>query len=450
MRQAIHVYCGPTISAAEAAGIVPGAVTHPPVQHGDLLRLDPGPGLTVVIIDGAWHQVPAVRHREILWLLAHQAVVAGAASMGALRAAELHPWGMTGVGDIYRAYRDGILTGDDEVAVAMAPGDYRPLSVAMADVTDALAQAVADGTLGQAEADALADRARSVHYADRTWEAITAAAARPGLQAAASRFGRWRADRGAGLVLAKLRDARQALHMAAAGTLPRPGPVTWSATPWGSAHLQDWLAACRGTDVGGVHVTFRDILAHQQIYDPAFPWRWRQHVLSWIARSGGPAAGGALAVARAAGLDVRHLSPAHAGYWLTPAEIAGLDDEEKLARILTRAVPQDLTALVWPVTAEQAGGLISPAAGSPRAVAAAARLNEEVSRTGPHRAICDLKTSVIRAHLAATWAVSAGDAAELTAAARDRGFGTAAAAVAAARPFFLLASAVVPAGRATG
>ena len=224
-----------------------------------------------------------------MWLLAHGAVVAGAASMGALRAAELHPWGMTGIGDIYRAYRDGILAGDDEVAVAMAPGDYRPLSVAMADVTDALAQAVADGTLGQAEADALADRARSVHYAGRTWEAITAAAARPGLQAAMSRFGRWRADRGAGLVPAKLRDARQALqHGGRRDARPVLGRSPGPATPWGSARLQDWLAACRGTDVGGVHVTFRDILAHQQIYDPAFPWRWRRHVLSWIARSGGP------------------------------------------------------------------------------------------------------------------------------------------------------------------
>ena len=155
MRPAVHVYCGPTISAAEAAAIVPGAVIHPPVRHGDLLRLDPAPGLTVVIIDGAWHQVPAVRHKEILWLLAHGAAVAGAASMGALRAAELHPWGMTGIGEIYRAYRDGILAGDDEVAVAMAPGDCRPLSVAMADVTDALARAAADGALGQAEAAAL-------------------------------------------------------------------------------------------------------------------------------------------------------------------------------------------------------------------------------------------------------------------------------------------------------
>ena len=120
-----------------------------------------------------------------------------------------------------------------------------------------------------------------------------------------------------------------------------------------------------------------------------------------MARSGGPGGGGALAAATAAGLDVRHLSPAQAGHWLTPAEIAGLDDEEKLARILTRAVPQDPTALAWPVTAGQAGELISPAAGSPRAVAAAAQLNDEVSRTGPHRGISDLKVSVIRDHLAA-------------------------------------------------
>ena len=61
--------------------------------------------------------------------------------------------------------------------------------------------------------------------------------------------------------------------------------MTCSGTRSGSACLQDWLAASRGTDVAGVHVTFRDILAHQQIYDPGWPRRWRRHVLSWMARS---------------------------------------------------------------------------------------------------------------------------------------------------------------------
>jgi len=440
----VHVYCGPTISAAEAEAIVPGAVTHPPVCHGDLLRLDPGPGMTVIIIDGVWHQVPSVRHREILWLLAHGAAVVGAASMGALRAAELYPWGMTGTGDIYRAYRDGILAGDDEVAVAMAPGHWRALSVAMADITDALDQAAVAGALSETEATELGRRARAVYYADRTWQAVTAAAA-PDLLTAMSRFSRWRAGPGSGLVPAKLRDARQVLQLAAAGTLPRPGPVFWSGTRWGSARLQDWLAASRGTKVAGVHVTFRDILAHQQIYDPAWPLRWRRHVLSWIAGSCGPARpGGALDAARVGGLDVTCLSPAQLSYWLTPAEICSLDDREQLARILTRAVPQDPVALVWPVTARQAGALISPSAGSPRTVAAAWRLNGRVSWTAPDRTTDRLRANLIREHLARTWAVAPDDAAGLTAAARDRGFGSIAAAVDAARPFFLLMQAGPP------
>src|SRR5688572_32760283 len=47
--------------------------------------------------------------------------VFGAASMGALRAAELQPFGMIGVGQVFQAYRRGHLTDDDEVAVAHGP-----------------------------------------------------------------------------------------------------------------------------------------------------------------------------------------------------------------------------------------------------------------------------------------------------------------------------------------
>ncbi len=436
MTPAVHVYCGTTIGAAEAGNLVPGAVTHPPVRHGDLLRLDPGPGVLVVIIDGLFGAIPAVRHKEILWLLAHGTAVAGAASMGALRAAELHPYGMTGVGDIYQDYRDGTLTGDDEVAVAVACDDCQPVSVAMVDVRAELSRAARVGVLDQAEAGALAGRARAVHYAARTRAAITAAAA-PGLEDAMARFARWR--EAAAPVPAKLADARLALCLAAAGTLPPPPAVLWSATRWGSCQLQDWLAAYRGQVIDGMHVPFRAVLAHQQLYDPAWPGRWRRHVLSWVARSASPAAG--LDAARAAGLDAAHLTPAQAGYWLTPAEIAALDDSEKLARILTRAVPQDPAALVWPVAAAQAGGLINPDLDSGRTAARAALLAGQVSRTGPHRRLRDLHADPIRAHLAAAWAASPDDGPAMDAAARDRGFASAGAAVAAARPFFLLAAA---------
>jgi len=47
--------------------------------------------------------------------------VFGAASIGALRAAELDVFGMRGIGDIYEAFRDGLLEDDDEVAVLHGP-----------------------------------------------------------------------------------------------------------------------------------------------------------------------------------------------------------------------------------------------------------------------------------------------------------------------------------------
>ena len=43
--------------------------------------------------------------------------------MGALRAAELHAFGMRGVGRIFEAFRDGELEDDDEVAVVHGPAE---------------------------------------------------------------------------------------------------------------------------------------------------------------------------------------------------------------------------------------------------------------------------------------------------------------------------------------
>jgi hypothetical protein len=68
------------------------------------LQLTVSAGDIVIIIDGLFYHTAPVRHKEILILLAQGVTVIGAASMGALRAAELHPYGMTGVGSIFDAY----------------------------------------------------------------------------------------------------------------------------------------------------------------------------------------------------------------------------------------------------------------------------------------------------------------------------------------------------------
>src|SRR5262249_22679622 len=118
----VFVFLGPTLPVGRARELL-DAVYLPPVQQGDVLRLLGRAPRVIGIVDGYFDTVPAVWHKEILLAMAEGVHVFGAASMGALRAAELHPFGMVGVGRVFECYRDGVLTADDEVAVAHGPGD---------------------------------------------------------------------------------------------------------------------------------------------------------------------------------------------------------------------------------------------------------------------------------------------------------------------------------------
>jgi hypothetical protein len=447
---AIHVYCGPTITGAEVRAMLPAAIIHPPVRHGDLLRLKLSPGDIVVIIDGVFHHEPPARHKEILELLAGGARVVGAASMGALRAAELQPYGMTGVGDIFRAYRDGSIVADDEVAVAHLPDDgHRQLSLALVDIRAIAAVATSAGALRRGEAEHVVSQARALHYSSRTWLSLQHAAiaqADPGLEDAVRRLARWHAaNPGAG---AKHADAVTALEMVATGHLPPPAvpDPCWPQGPWQNFHLRHWLVRYRGSVVDGTDVSLLAALHHQRLYDPGFPGRWRSHVMSWIGGALPPApgasAGGtearALAAVEAAGLSLSHLSRPQIAYWLTPAEITGVPPDEQLARLVVRSVPHDPgAALLWPVTEAEVSELVDTATGK-RSAAAARRLNDEAASSGPHRTMDSLRADLIRSHLADRWGVDPSDSACLTAAARDRGFSSAGGAAGAARRFFLL------------
>lgn len=445
---AVHVYCGPTINAAEVLDIIPGAEIHPPVRHGDLLRLDVSAGDAVVIIDGVFHHAAATRHKEILDLLARGVRVVGAASMGALRAAELYPYGMTGVGSIFASYRDGVLEADDEVAVAHTPDDYRQLSEALADIRAVIAMAVADGMLDRGDAEGIIDHARGIHYTDRTWTALLRARATdPGRTAALRRLASWHAAH-SNIEGAKHADAVAALRMVQGGALEPTGTGRWIAQRWRTYHLRHWIARYRGSLVDGVHVPYLAVLQHQRLYDPDFPRHWRHHTLSWIASAAGSAGptdptgieSRALAAAEAKGLALRHLSAAQLAYWLTSDELSDLTDTEKLARILIRSVSLDPDAAIWPTTASDAPGLLNPAIDSARAAAVAFRRNGQIARSGPRRTVYELRPDRIRDHISIRWGISPHDESALTAAARDRGFHGAAGAVEAARSFFLSAT----------
>jgi len=201
------VHVGPTLPAAEVHAALPDARVLGPVGLGDVYREARDGARTIAIIDGVFDQALAVRHKEILWALSLGVHVLGAASMGALRAAELAAFGMEGVGAVFEAFASGALEDDDEVAVAHGTrdGGYVRLSEAMVDVRATIERAVADGWLDAHAGAALVAHAKSLYYPDRTWAEILGA----GIALDAEPLSRLReAVRGPGRVELKAWDAR--------------------------------------------------------------------------------------------------------------------------------------------------------------------------------------------------------------------------------------------------
>ena len=100
------LFVGPTL-AAEKIAEAGSFVCLPPVAQGDLYRAALRRPRAIGVIDGYFSGAPSVWHKEILWAISQGIPVFGSASMGALRAAELHAFGMRGVGRIFEAFRDG-------------------------------------------------------------------------------------------------------------------------------------------------------------------------------------------------------------------------------------------------------------------------------------------------------------------------------------------------------
>jgi hypothetical protein len=183
--EGVYVFVGSTLRPDEGRSIL-DATYLPPAQMGDIYNVVAQRGARAVgLIDGLFGSVPAVWHKEILFALSKGVRVFGSSSMGALRAAELHAFGMEGVGTIFGWYRDGTTEDDDEVAVAhaMASDDFRPLSEAFVNIRHGVETAVKQGTLSASNADILLSATKEMFYADRSWSALYRAARDRGVAA---------------------------------------------------------------------------------------------------------------------------------------------------------------------------------------------------------------------------------------------------------------------------
>ena len=165
----VLVFTGPTLSHAEARQVI-DAICLPPAAQGSIVaavqRYDPA---AILIVDGAFQSEPAVRHKEILWAMSQAIPVIGAASMGALRAAELHPY-MHGVGLIYRWYRRFALLPDDAVAVQHGPQEmnFAPLTHALVDLRMTVRTARRCKLISADLAEKLLNAARKLDFRERT------------------------------------------------------------------------------------------------------------------------------------------------------------------------------------------------------------------------------------------------------------------------------------------
>ena len=169
----VVAFIGPTIGAA-AVGEVVNAECRPPAARGDIFRAVQDGAEVIGLVDGYFEGKPAVLHKEILWALGKGVEVFGAASMGALRAAELHSYGMQGVGSIFEAYLSGEIEDDDEVAVLHGPEElgYPAVTLAMVDLRASASAAISAGVLDRDEAERFLECAKSIHYKSRTWETV--------------------------------------------------------------------------------------------------------------------------------------------------------------------------------------------------------------------------------------------------------------------------------------
>lgn len=176
----IVVFVGPTLEADEVRRRLPEATVMPPVAQGDVMRAYKNGARVIAIVDGVFESVPAVWHKEILWAMSQGCHVYGAASMGALRAAELAEFGMVGVGEIFERFRRGEYERDDEVAVIHgdAASGYRVMSAALVDIRATLEHAKRKGVLSAEVASRLLEVASSRFYPERSWPWLVRAAER--------------------------------------------------------------------------------------------------------------------------------------------------------------------------------------------------------------------------------------------------------------------------------
>jgi len=167
------VFLGFSLKKEQASQIL-AADYYPPAQTGDIYRIIATGVEKIILIDGFFYSTRPVWQRELLDALDEGIEVWGASGIGALRAVELQDFGMKGCGTIFEWYRDGIIDGDDEVAVryGLESDDFCRISEPLVNIRYTLLNAVKDECLRIEQAENLLEYAQNLSYPNRSYDRL--------------------------------------------------------------------------------------------------------------------------------------------------------------------------------------------------------------------------------------------------------------------------------------
>lgn len=217
-------FSGPSLSPLAVPRYLPAARCLGPAQCGDIYRAQAAGAHVIVLIDGFFEHVRPVWHKELLWALSRGVEIYGAASLGALRAVELEPYGMIGVGEIFAWYKSGQIEDDDEVTLIHEGPErnYQPKSEALVNLRATLALAVSTQVMPREHAQHLLALQKARFYAQRSFDALVRSAQAQGLPIDAGACIAWYREHA---IDQKREDAIAALQRVAAriaGAAPKP------------------------------------------------------------------------------------------------------------------------------------------------------------------------------------------------------------------------------------
>ena len=167
MKTLVKIYSLLSLSESDVRRVLPEAVVVSPIERGQLAS-DVADGVHVIgLVDGVFHQSLAVAPGEILDAMRAGIKVFGASSMGALRAAELAPYGMIGVGEIASHIAQRRYFRDDFLAQAFSPDLKNIVALPFIDFYFNVNRLVARGQLTAGRGCALLRVYQELHYLDR-------------------------------------------------------------------------------------------------------------------------------------------------------------------------------------------------------------------------------------------------------------------------------------------